>query len=122
MKNRKRSKKNNCIVIDALVAPRTSSEKIMAEIWVDVLGLKEISIYHNFFDYGRDSFRAMEMINRVRKIFAVSLSVQELFENPTVAGMTAAVLHWQLSQQRAPANHASALPYLNGRSVHIKIQ
>ena len=106
---------------EALVAPRTNGEKIMAQIWLDVLGLQELSVNDNFFDYGRDSFRAMEIINRVRKIFAVSLSVQQLFENPTVAGMTAAVLNCRHSQQDTSASHGSALRY-GRRSAQIKIQ
>ncbi len=78
-----------------IVPPRTSSEKSMAKIWADILKLKEVSVHDNFFDYGRNSSLAMEMIARVRKVFAVNLSVQQLFQDPTVAGMTAAVLSSQ---------------------------
>ena len=74
------------------VAPRTLNEKLMANIWEEILQLKDIGVYDNFFDIVRDSFLAMEVIARVRKVFTVNLPVRTLFADPTVAGMTAAVL------------------------------
>jgi hypothetical protein len=77
---------------NGFVAPRTRHEKLMAHIWAEILNLKQVGVYDNFFDLGHQSFLAMEIIARVRKTFAVNLSVRALFEDPTVAGMTAAVL------------------------------
>ena len=85
------------------VAPRTTSEKLMASIWTEILKLKEIGVHDNFFDYGRDSFLAMEVIARVRQVFAVNLSVRAMLEEPTVAGMTAAVLRSQYRHRDKPA-------------------
>ena len=77
---------------EPIVPPRTTNEKLMASIWTEILDLRQFSVHENFFDHGRDSFRAIEFVARVRKVFRVKLSVQALFEEPTVAGMTAAVL------------------------------
>jgi len=77
------------------MAPRTMNEKLMANIWEETLKLKEIGIYDNFFDIVRDSCLAMEIIARVRKVFTVNLPVRALFADPTVAGMTAAVVQQQ---------------------------
>jgi len=74
------------------VAPRTLNEKLMANIWEETLKFKDIGVYDNFFDIVRDSFLAMELIERVREVFAVHLPVRTLFSDPTVAGMTATVL------------------------------
>jgi aryl carrier-like protein len=81
-----------------IVPPRTTSEKAMARIWVDILKIKEVSVHDNFFVYGRDSSLAMEFVERVRKTFAVNLSVRALFDEPTLAGMTAAILKYQHKQ------------------------
>jgi surfactin family lipopeptide synthetase A len=78
---------------DGFVAPRSADEKIMASIWAETLKLKQIGLYDNFFDLGRHSFLAMEVISRVRKVFAIDVPLRELFAAPTVAGMTAAVVH-----------------------------
>ena len=91
-------------MLDAVIAPRTASEKLMASIWEEILNLKQISVHANFFDHGRDSYSAMEIVTRVRKVFAVSLSVRALFEDPTVAGMTTAVLKSQHLQHQNPSS------------------
>jgi amino acid adenylation domain-containing protein len=84
---------------DGFVAPRTANEKIIASIWAEILNLKQIGVYDNFFDLGNHSTLAIDLINRVRKAFATDLSVRTLFEVPTVAGMAAAVVRKQYGWQ-----------------------
>ena len=64
----------------------------MANIWAETLKLKQIGIYDNFFDLGRRSCLAMEVISRVRKVFAIDVALRELFAAPTVAGMAATMM------------------------------
>ena len=94
------------------LAPRTVNEQLMAKIWEETLKLKDIGINDNFFDIVRDSFLAMEIIARVRKVFAVNLPVRALFADPTVAGMTAAVL-----QQKAQWTNGRSLAGLPGLDI-----
>jgi acyl-CoA synthetase (AMP-forming)/AMP-acid ligase II len=54
-----------------MIAPRTATEKIVAEIWQDVLGLKQISIFDNFFDLGGHSLKATQVISRLREKLAI---------------------------------------------------
>jgi hypothetical protein len=84
---------------DGFVAPRTANEKIIANIWAETLNLKQIGVFDNFFDLGNHSTLAIQLINRIRSVFAVDLSVRALFEVPTVAGMTAAVVRKQYGWQ-----------------------
>ena len=84
-----------CDLPQRYLAPRTLNEKLMANIWEETLQLKDVGVYDNFFDIVRDSSLAMEIIAQVRKVFAVNLPVRALFADPTVAGMTAAVLQQQ---------------------------
>lgn len=77
------------------VAPRTPNEKLMANIWQETLKVENVGVFDNFFDIVRDSSLAMTIITRVRSTFAVHLPVRALFADPTVAGMTAAVLDQQ---------------------------
>ena len=51
----------------AFVAPQTSLELLLAEIWQDVLGVDRVSIYDNFFDLGGHSLLSMQVIARVEK-------------------------------------------------------
>ena len=85
---------------DGFVAPRTANEKIIADIWAETLNLKQISVYDNFFDLGNHSTLAIQLINRIRSVFAVDLSLRALFEVPTVAGMAARVGQKQSDRSR----------------------
>jgi len=49
------------------IAPATDKEKMLAEIWCDLLGLPEVSARHNFFDLGGHSLLAMQAIATMEK-------------------------------------------------------
>jgi len=75
-----------------LVAPRTRLEKSVADIWAEVLGLKEqVSVHDNFFELGGYSLLITQLLTRVQKTFQVELYLQELLENPTIAGLAATI-------------------------------
>ncbi|HLO86302.1 MAG TPA: amino acid adenylation domain-containing protein, partial [Nostocaceae cyanobacterium] len=69
------------------VSPHTPTEQIIADIWADVLGRKQIGIYDNFFDLGGHSLLATQVSSRVRETFRIDLPVRILFENPTVKNL-----------------------------------
>src|SRR5262245_51522261 len=68
------------------VAPRSSMQRELREIWSEVLGFDEIGIHDNFFDLGGDSLRAEQVIARIRQSLDVEVPLHELFSTPTVAG------------------------------------
>lgn len=85
----------------AFVAPRTPTEAVLAEIWGQVLGLKQVGVYDNFFELGGHSLLATQVISRVRDAFQIELPMRALFENPTIAGMTEAVIQQQGEQKKS---------------------
>jgi len=68
----------------SVVAPRTATEELLANIWVKLLGLKQVSVHDNFFDLGGHSLLAMRLIARVEKEFHCSLPLRTLYERPTI--------------------------------------
>jgi acyl carrier protein len=81
------------------VAPRTPTEKKMAEIWGGHLGLEQVGIYDNFFELGGHSLLATQMVARVREIFGLEVPVAVIFDTePTVASMAAALEQYQIEQ------------------------
>ncbi|HJT03149.1 MAG TPA: amino acid adenylation domain-containing protein, partial [Pseudonocardiaceae bacterium] len=73
------------------VAARTDTERVLADIWVQVLGVERVGIHDNFFELGGDSILSVQVMSRVRVAFGVELSPRVLFVNPTVAGLAAAI-------------------------------
>jgi acyl carrier protein len=86
---------------NAFVAPRSSSEKTVANIFAQVLGLERIGANDNFFDLGGDSLLATQVVSRVRDA-SVELSLRAFFESPTVAGIAAIVERAKASGVESP--------------------
>ena len=72
---------------NAFVAPRTPIENVLAGIWCEILGLKEVGIHDNFFELGGHSLLATQVMSRLRKAFEVEIPLRTLFEKPTIAGL-----------------------------------
>src|SRR5207245_2268964 len=71
------------------VAPRTATERTIAEIWAEVLRREKdmIGIDDNFFDLGGHSLLATQVISRVRRALNIELPLRTLFESPTIASL-----------------------------------
>ncbi|HVS01125.1 MAG TPA: phosphopantetheine-binding protein, partial [Thermoanaerobaculia bacterium] len=70
-----------------LVAPRTPTEKALAEVWKELLGLEQVGASDSFFELGGYSLLAIQVIARVRQAFGVEISLREVFATPTIAGL-----------------------------------
>jgi acyl carrier protein len=69
------------------VAPRTEVEKKLAEMWAEVLKVKEVGVDQNFFELGGHSLLVLQVMARIRREFDVELGVRTMFEEPTIAGL-----------------------------------
>jgi len=69
------------------VAPRTELESNLAEIWQALLGIDKVGVHDNFFRLGGDSLVAIQLGTRLRDALGVDLSVNQLFDEPTIAGL-----------------------------------
>jgi amino acid adenylation domain-containing protein len=78
--------------------PRTPVEELVANIWAEVLKRPQVGIEENFFELGGHSLLAMQVMSRIRKAFEVNLPLRLLFESPTVAGLTTALLGRMLEE------------------------
>jgi amino acid adenylation domain-containing protein len=76
----------------AFVAPRTPVEDILTSIWSEILGIKQIGIYDNFFDLGGHSLMATQVISRLCKVFRVKLPLRTLFEMPTINDLASTII------------------------------
>jgi fengycin family lipopeptide synthetase D len=67
------------------VAPRNSVEQVIAEVWSEVLGNEKVGVHDNFFTLGGHSLLATLMVYRLRSALNTELSMQSLFDHPTVS-------------------------------------
>ena len=66
------------------VAPGTPTEIVLAEIWCEVLGLKQVGIHDNFFELGGHSLKAVQMRLRIASLLHVEVPLRWLFDHPTI--------------------------------------
>ena len=86
---------------DVFVAPRTSTERMIAGIWAEVLGVKQIGIHDNFFDLGGHSLLATQVVSRMQEAFHVKLPLRGLFEKPTIEGLAMIITRNQAEKSGA---------------------
>ncbi|MEO0433591.1 MAG: amino acid adenylation domain-containing protein [Cyanobacteria bacterium J06656_5] len=70
------------------VAPRTSVEKQLAQIWCDLLKIEQVGIYDNFFELGGHSLLATQLLTRIRHEYQIEMALTVIFEAPTIAEFT----------------------------------
>jgi len=87
----------------AYLAPRNPTEETIASIWAELLGLQSVGIHDDFLELGGHSLLAIQLISRLRDAFQVELSIQGLFESPTVAGLASLIESGMASGTAAPA-------------------
>jgi polyketide synthase 12 len=65
--------------------PRTPTERTIARVWQDGLGIDAIGVHDPFFELGGTSVVGLAVVSRLAKDFGVELTAATLFERPTIA-------------------------------------
>lgn len=68
------------------VAPRTTVEKILAEVWAEILGLNQVGIKNSFFELGGDSIHSIQVVARVRQR-GIQITPQQILQYRTIADL-----------------------------------
>ena len=69
------------LVAENFVPPRREMEQTLALIWQEVLEIKQIGIYDNFFDLGGHSLLSMQVIVQIRDKLGVKLTPRAMLLN-----------------------------------------
>jgi tyrocidine synthetase-3 len=80
------------------VAPGSVTEKILSEIWNELLGTTKISIHKNFFELGGHSLSASQMVSRIHERLHVKLNLKQIFSKQTIQGIANAIENSQKTE------------------------
>ncbi|WP_304451228.1 non-ribosomal peptide synthetase [Nocardiopsis sp. YSL2] len=70
----------------AYVAPRSESERVLAEVFASVLGVDRVGVHDDFFALGGDSILSIQLVSRARRA-GVTLTSTQVFSHPSVAAL-----------------------------------
>jgi amino acid adenylation domain-containing protein/non-ribosomal peptide synthase protein (TIGR01720 family) len=92
-------------------APRTTSERLLCDIWAEVLRLERVGRDDNFFELGGDSILSIQVVARARQA-GLELAPSEVFEHPTPAALAtvARAARANSAGQEAAADVAGDVP------------
>ncbi|MCB9797022.1 MAG: amino acid adenylation domain-containing protein [Alphaproteobacteria bacterium] len=71
-------------------APRTPRERLLAELWANLLGHERVGIHDDFFALGGDSILSLRVVALAARA-GITLTAQEIFAAPTIAALCADV-------------------------------
>ena len=83
------------------VPPQDPLDQMIAAIWEELLGVRNIGIRDNFFDLGGHSLLAAQMIDAIERTSGCKLPLTALFSGPTIELLTQAIRS-SARQDRAP--------------------
>jgi amino acid adenylation domain-containing protein/non-ribosomal peptide synthase protein (TIGR01720 family) len=98
---------------DPFITVLTPNQQLIKEIWEELLGVTQISIYDNFFELGGHSLLATQVISRLQTVFERQIPLKTLFENPTIAQFNQAcqtILIEQAQTMITPIDRSHPLP------------
>ncbi len=76
------------------IAPRTSIQKKLVDIWGKILGANKISIRHSFYELGGTSILIIQLLGEIYEAFGIKLSIHNIIDNaPTIEKLSELLEH-----------------------------
>ena len=69
---------------NTFVEPRTDTEKVVCQLWSNILGITPVGVGDNFLDLGGDSISVFRFIGGIKKELNMDLDVKTIFHSPIV--------------------------------------
>ncbi|MEZ4662193.1 MAG: phosphopantetheine-binding protein [Caldilineaceae bacterium] len=81
------------------MAPVTPIENEVAQVWQAVLNVERIGLHDNYFELGGHSLLATRILSRLRAMYGIELTLQTLFEAPSVGELAQSITAMMAGQE-----------------------
>ena len=88
---------------EAAVPARRFTERVLSDIWIDLLKVESLGVTDNFFDLGGHSLLAGQAMAHVARALGVSLPIKTIFEAPTIEELARRVDKAVAAKPQGPA-------------------
>jgi amino acid adenylation domain-containing protein len=68
----------------AYIPPNTDMERVISDVWQEVLQLERVGVHDNFFDLGGHSLLLVQVLGKLKEKVDSPISLIELFRYPTI--------------------------------------
>ncbi|PSL44170.1 non-ribosomal peptide synthase protein (TIGR01720 family)/amino acid adenylation domain-containing protein [Chitinophaga niastensis] len=102
--------------LNTYIPPRNETERALATVWQELLGVSRLSINDNFFELGGDSIITIQVVSRAKR-HGYELLPRDLFTHQTIADLSAL-----LSTRQHAAAAVTEQDFLSGSSGLLPIQ
>ncbi|HEX2925663.1 MAG TPA: amino acid adenylation domain-containing protein [Ruminiclostridium sp.] len=69
------------------IPPKNETEKKLAQIWGDILGIDPVGIHDEFFELGGDSLLLVQLHSKIKDTFNTEMAVVDLYKYNTIASI-----------------------------------
>jgi Phosphopantetheine attachment site/AMP-binding enzyme len=97
------------------VEPATPTQRTLAAIWSQLLGVERVGVNDNFFELGGHSLLATQATSKVRAVFNVELPLRILLDTANVMAVAHYIDTAYAAQQQAKAQKESSLIALKSK-------
>ena len=73
---------------DARAPPITDTERSVAAIWTELMGVARLGVDDNFFELGGHSLLATRVLSRLAATLGVRLALRDIFDAPTIRSLS----------------------------------
>ncbi|GHO46314.1 non-ribosomal peptide synthetase [Ktedonospora formicarum] len=104
---------------ESYVAPRSTTEQKLVDIWSQVLGVERVGIYDDFFALGGHSLLAMQVAARIRNTLQVEAPLRVFFERPTIASLAEYAVKDQANSDTLPELQPTERLLQPNQAIHL---
>lgn len=103
----------------AALPPASEAERVLAELWRDILDLGEVGVEDNLFDAGGTSAHVVELRRGIAERLGVELSVVDVFRTPTIRALARRISGERAAPAAGPRPSAGADSGGHGDAVAV---